>query len=822
VDERFKGNDPPSLPVWQPEESSSLSTAPTRVGPYEIVAPLGAGGMGEVYRARDTRLGREVALKLLPSEFVKDTDRLARFELEAKAVAALAHPNILVLYDFGTDQGVPYATTELLEGETLRQRLKPAALPWRKAVETAVAIADGLAAAHGKGIVHRDLKPDNIFLTSDERVKILDFGLAKVGPLPLVEGSATRSYSPSPTKTGVVLGTAPYMSPEQLRGQPVDARTDFFSFGCVLYEMLSGGRPFTGNTDAELVAAILHEDPPDLTASSKGVPVELQRLVSRCLEKNPEARFQSARDLAFALRSVASNLDLGTTAEARTSRHLRTISGVGTGLVLAGMLVAAVLLLRRDSQSGGGPAPVVSAQGIDSVAVLPFDNLSADVEAGSLGDDITYSLTEALMRVRDLKVRPYTSAARHKGKDIDARSAGRALEVQAVVKGLVNKRDDKLIVIVDVIDIRDQDRPIVTARYEGLARDRLRLQQQIVTELPEKLRLTLTGEQKQDLAKLPTRSLQAHELYVRGRLAWNRRTIDDMKLALDYFDQAIQLDPAFAQAYAGKADCLILLPLFGLGNPKDTFPRAREAALQSLQQDPTIGEAHISLGQVKFMLDWDFPGAEEEFRRGLELKPAYPTGHHWYGIFLINTNRPDAGVSALKRAKQLDSESLIIRSGLATAYTYARSYDDAVAECQAALVKNSNYAVAHSSLGWVLALQRKYAEAITELEAALRLDPDNPDYQSVLAHTYAAVGKTADARGKLQRLRNLSQHGDVSPVYLATIHVALGERDQALAEIERGFREHSPGLLYLLDPLFDPLRNEPRFQKVLADMKLLQ
>jgi tetratricopeptide (TPR) repeat protein len=322
------------------------------------------------------------------------------------------------------------------------------------------------------------------------------------------------------------------------------------------------------------------------------------------------------------------------------------------------------------------------------------------------------------------------------------------------------------------------------------------------------------------LAKLATQNLKAHELYVLGRLAWNRRTAADLKKAIDSFDQAIQLDPKYAQAYAGKADCYVVLPSYARAFPKDAYPKAREAALQALQRDPTLGEAHIALAEVKHRFDRDFPGAESAFRRGLELQPTYPTGRHWYGMFLCSRGRHNAAIAELQKAKQLDPESLIIQCFLAKAYAFARRYDEAAAECRAALAKDRNYAVAHEILGWGLALQHEYDAAIAELEAAYHLDPDRPHREAFLGYAYASAGKTAKARRTLQRLRDLSQHSEVSPVHFAYIHLALGEKDLALAELERGFREPSPPILTLTDPLLDPLRNEPRFQQIRADMQL--
>src|SRR5262245_36732720 len=549
---------------------------------YQIVAPLGKGGMGEVYRAHDTRLGRDVAIKVLPAPFASDFDRLSRFEREARAVAALTHPNILAIHDYGTDQGVTYAATELLEGQTLRERQANGPLPWREAVSIGTAIADGLAAAHARSIIHRDLKPANLFLTRDGRVKILDFGLARMGNAQAPTGAETATFKPSLTESGAIMGTVGYMSPEQVRGESADARSDLFALGCVLYEMVSGIRPFTRPTATETQAALLRDDPPPLAPA--GAPPELDRLIRRCLEKDGAARFQTARELALAIIGLLDNTAATTAKTPKRRMRPGHLVPVAVLIIVAGVVVYLLVRGPADRSPGppAGPAP------IDTVAVLPFAVEGQDPEAGYLGDDITFSLTERLGRYRDLKVRPYSSTSRFKDKP--AAAAGRELGVRAVLVGMIQKRGEALQVRVELIDV-GEDRLLWQKQYDGKADERLVLHRNIVQDIPDQLRFTLTGEQKRDLAKLPTQSTKAHELYVRGRLEWNKRTVEGLERAIRYFQDALASDPNYALAHSGLADCYVLAPGLGICTPGEGYRQAKDAALKALQLDPTLAEA---------------------------------------------------------------------------------------------------------------------------------------------------------------------------------------------------------------------------------------
>jgi serine/threonine-protein kinase len=758
----------------------------TQLGPYQILAPLGTGGMGEVYRARDVRLDREVALKVLPEQFARDPDRLARFEREARAVAALAHPNILVLYDVGAEQGVRYAATELLEGETLRRRLAREPLPWRKVVELAAAVADGLATAHARGIVHRDLKPENLFLLPDERVKILDFGLAKFDAGPLAtEGADTRPYSPTQTQLGAVLGTPAYMAPEQVRGLPADARSDLFALGSVLYEMISGRRPFAGQTDAELAAAILHEDPPSLAGAGPKAPAELERLIRHCLEKNPEARFQSAHDLAFALRALLSDSGVAETPAARSDDKRRR---------------------RRKA--------------IDSLAVLPLVNAGADPEADYVSDGLTESILFTLSRLPRLRVMARSTVFRYKGRDVDPQEVGHALGVQAVLTGRLSLRGDTLSLAVELVDVTDGAQ-LWGEQYRRKLADVLAVQEEIARQITENLRLRLTGAEKKRLGRQPTADTDAYRLYLQGRYCWNKRTEDGLTRGIACFEQAIARDPAYALAHAGLADCYNNLGSYSFGPPREAFPRAKAAALRALELDPDLAEAHVSLGFARYIFDWDWAGAREEFRRALKLNPGYVTAHHWYAWYLLVVGDGDGAWAEMQRARDLDPLSLPINTNLGFCCYYTRQYDRAAEQFHKALEMEPAFAEAHRGLGLTHAEMGQFGKAVAALRKARSLSPASTEIVAQLGYAYALAGKHGEARKVLRELDEQARQRYVSSYDRAVVHGALGEDDQAFTWLEKACEERAYALAWVkIDPVLDRLLPDPRFAGVLTRVGL--
>ena len=627
-------------------------SAGARLGPYEILSPLGAGGMGEVYRARDTRLDRDVAIKVLPEQLAGSAEALSRFEREAKAVAALSHPNILAIHDFGDDHGVRFVVTELLDGETLRARIAQERLAWRKAVEIGIAVADGLAAAHAKGIVHRDLKPENIFLTSSGLVKILDFGLARTDPV-LPEDATSIQTASMRTEAGTVLGTVGYMSPEQVSGEAVDARSDIFSFGCVLYEMIAGRRAFLGKSAGETLASILRDHPPEFAVLGIALLPALERIATRCLDKSRDERFQSARDLAF---------------------HLKEIS--------SGSIGAAV------SSGKHGPA-------IESIAVLPFLNVSGDPDAEYLSDGIAESIIHGLSRLPNLRVMARSTLSRYKGREIDPQAVGEELKVRAVLTGRVFHRGEALVIKTELVDVRDGSQ-IWGENYNRKFADILALEEEISREISGKLRLKVTGEEAQRFTRRATESPEAYRLYLKGLFYWNKRTADGLRKGIELFQEAIEVDPEYALAYAGIAHSYNQLGFYQFLAPRDAFPRAKAAATRALELDAALGEARTVLAVVHFWYDWDWAAAEDEFRRAIAASPDFVHVHHFFGIFLTARESFEEGIREVDRAVELDPLSLPARASRGFCLYLGRRCDESIGELEKILELDPSFA--HGSL----------------------------------------------------------------------------------------------------------------------------
>lgn len=792
----------------------------TRLGPYEIRAPLGVGGMGEVYRARDTRLDRDVAIKILPAAFGADPDRRARFEREAKVVATLTHPNVVVLHDCGNDQGVAFAVMELLEGESLRQRLINGALPWRHAVEIGSAVADGLSAAHAKGIIHRDLKPENLFLTNDGRAKVLDFGLARLDALAAPQGD-TSPYQPAPTQSGTVMGTVGYMSPEQVRGQPVDARSDIFSLGCVLYEMVTGRRPFQRDTAAETQTAILREEAPPLSTAVNRVPPEVERVVRHCMEKGRDKRFQNARDLAFALRAT-----LADSTRVMVQPPMRSRAGVVWGAMLVGLVAAAAIGIaafaqwsghRHDVGNAVPPSPPMPEQAapVSSIAILPFTSDGIDAETAFLSDGITWSLSNSLSQVRRLKVRPFSSVSAYKGKVNEAAAVGKALKVEAIITGSIQKRGSDLVVTMELVDVRD-NHLICSERYNRQFANLLAVQEEIAKDLAAKLRLQLTGEEQKQLVRKPTESLEAFRLHVLGRVEWNKRTESGFKRGIEYFEQALKEDPQFALAWSGIADCYSEGVHYGYLPFKEAMPKAEAAARHAIALDDALAEAHVSLGNV-FDAQWDWRSAEREFKRALELNPNYATGHQWYASHLASVGRLPEAAAEAKLASALDPQSVVMRAFEGCIAWYRHQPDQAIDLCRQALAMDSNFAPARDVLSCAYQTKGMKAEAIAEAHKLIQIQGDSANAAATLAAISAAAGDRDAALKYLEQ----AKRGRLSPVDVAMIHACLGEKEQALTWLEKACAERDIDLDVIdVHPYYDGLRSEPRFQRILEKMGL--
>jgi len=753
----------------------------TRLGAYEVVASIGAGGMGEVYRAHDSRVGRDVAIKVLPTRLSRDVEARVRFDREAKIVAAMSHPNIVALYEFDAEGETPYVVTELLEGETLRSLLSRGPVSWRRAAEMGACIADGLAAAHAKNIVHRDLKPENIFITTDGRVKILDFGLAKSRPRPAPLDDAIpteRLTADEMDDDAIVVGTVGYMSPEQLRGESAAAASDLFSLGCILFECVTGIAPFISRSPVETMSAVLRDDLPEMTTSGRRVPFDLERIIRRCVEKHPHARFQSAGDLAFALRALTSG------PAPRPEHHIAFPKPLAWTALAILVIVAAIIIAVRHVPFDDQPA-------IHSLAVMPFVNASSEQSNEYLSDGITDSLINTLSQIPELSVVSRTSVFRYKGKDVTPPAIARELKVQALLTGRVTQTGSEVIVSPELIDGRT-NRHLWGEEYRTKMSDLPTLQATISRAIADQLRLQLSGKTQQAVAKHYTDDSEAYRLYLEGRYEWNKRTGEAFERALRYFRQAIERDPSYALAYAGLADTYILQSIYSSEPPMKALPLARDAAEKALSLDETLPEAHTSLAYFKMNFDSDLNDAAREFERALALNPNYATARQWYSRCLVEMKRYDDAIREIRRAQALDPLSIVIIAETGGVYSDAGRLNEAIAECRHALDLEPSFALGHYILAGALLKQQKFDEAIRESALAWSLGHD-PRSLVRLGLCYAAAGRMTEARQTLAELEALKQQRFVPSYGISLLMRALGREAEANAALAQAAQEMPPG-----------------------------
>jgi serine/threonine protein kinase/tetratricopeptide (TPR) repeat protein len=774
-----------------------------RLGPYEVLGPLGAGGMGEVYRARDTRLGREVALKVLPDEVSSDRQRLARFQQEARMASALSHPNIITIHDVGDSDGSSFIVMELAEGRTLRALFASGPLPARRLLQVGVQVAEGLAKAHAAGMVHRDLKPENIVVTADGLVKILDFGLARLAPSASSADPHEETTLSRITDPGTVVGTVSYMSPEQASGEPVDFRSDQFALGAILYELATGRGPFQRGTAPETLTAILREEPTPVASLNPQTPPGLARILERCLAKDPSRRYAATLDLARDLREELDRLAVpsGAAVPATGPKRRWPFLLVGAGLVAA--VAAAWLLVRL--------AP--GRRAIDSLAVLPFVNDSGDPGLDYLSDGLTENLINSISQVSNLKVIARSSVFRYKGRDVSPEEVARELKVRGVLVGRVSERGDRLSVSVELVDAAENVH-LWGAQYDRKPSDLLATEEDIAREISENLRPRLTGEERRRLTRGHTEDAEAYRLYLKGRYFWNERTGDGLHRSIDYFRQAIDRDPTYALAYTGLADAYATLGLFyyQFAPPPETFPLAREAAGKALEIDPSLGEAHSSLANVLLFYDWDWATAGQEFRRALELDPADSNARHWYSHYLLALGRFDESLAQAQRAVEQDPISPMMATHLGEHYHLARQDDLAVKQLERALELNPRFPAAHVLLGEAYETQHRYADAEREFLSVEDAFAGTSRVKAALARIHARSGRRGEALRELKELALDRPGRYVAPHDLAWGYAALGDADRAMEWLEKAYAERSSALTYLeIEPLFDPLRGDPRF-----------
>ena len=792
-------------------------TSGTSLGPYQILSLLGAGGMGEVYLAEDSRLGRKVALKLLPAEFTQDADRLRRFTNEAKAASALNHPNILTIYEIGQMEGIHFIAAEYVEGQTLRQHITPAGMELPVALDVAMQVASALAAAHAAGIVHRDIKPENVMLRPDSLVKVLDFGLAKL--------TARQVATPDPdaptmvrdqTQPGIIMGTLAYMSPEQVRGLEVDARSDIFSLGVVAYEMIASRSPFEEATTSDVIAAILRSDPQPLIYYSPTLPAELQRIIGKALRKDREERYQGVKDLLLDLKNLKQELEL----EARLGRPLQPeLSGGQRAESSSGQVLGTTAEGRTDSSSGlrrgAAPRRRPSRKAINSLAVLPLANASADREAEYLSDGISESLINSLSQLPKLRVMARSTVFRYKGREADPITVGDDLNVRAVVTGRVHLVGDRLEIGIELVDTRDGSL-LWGEKFNRRLADIFAVQEEIAQEITEKLRLKLTGEEKKKLQKRHTENTAAYQLYLKGRFHWNKRTPEGFKKGIEYFQQAIEKDPDYALAYAGLADSFNILATYSAIPPREFFSQAKAAAMKALAIDDQLAEAHTSLAYTTQLYDWDLSAAEREFKRAIKLNPNYANAHHWYSVALVVMGRVEECLAEMKRAQELDPLSVIINATAAWLYYHAHQYDRAIEQGLKALEMDAAFSTTHFFLGLAYVQTGRYAEAIAALGKAGARSGGLPVTVAALGHAYAVSGQRDEAIKILDQLIELSKQRYISPYDIARIYAGLGQKEEAFAWLEKAYEERSSSMTYLkVEPQFDDLHSDPRFASLL-------
>jgi eukaryotic-like serine/threonine-protein kinase len=767
---------------------------------YRLVRKLRSSSSGDVYMARDTRLDRIVALKLMAEEFATDAEQAQRFIQEARVASSLSHPNVCVIDEVNeTAEGRLFIAMEYIEGEPLTDKIAGQPLPVSEISDIAAQIADALDDAHSKGIIHGNLKPGNIMLTPRGRAKVLDFGLA----------SAARTVEDA---TGLerTLPLMLYLSPEQILGQPVDHRSDIFSLGVVMYEMATGTSLFEASASVHAIDRINRLDLDALPGYDSRLP--LWQIIRKCLRKDPEQRYRSARELLVELNNLQRESERNATNPPHASSgtiQTRSRRGLRVWLPLA-LVAAAVLggaaLLRATRQS--------PQDRLDSIAVLPFVNQSDDPNAEYLSDGITESLINSLSRLSNLRVTPWSTAFRYKGESVDPQQAGRRLKVDAVLVGRVMRWDDQLIIRTNLVKVADSSQLWGEQFNEGSS-DVFEVQEQIARRISEKLRTKLSGRDDELLAKRPTGNTEAYRLYLRGRFFWNKRTDDGYRRAIEYFEQAIAIDPGYALAYAGLADCYVL----GGGdsaNPTTYMPKARSAAIKALDLDESLAEAHTSLAKINHSYDWDFQGAEREFKRAIQLNPNYPTARQWYGVFLSAMGRHDEAIFHRKRAQELDPTSLSINTGLGRAYYWARRYDEAIEQCREAHQLEPSYVDTHWSIGLCYEQKGMFEQAIAEFQDAVTLSNGRPTLLGALGHAYAKAGKLNDAQKKVDELNRASEQRYVSAYPIALIHVALGQKERAFEMLEKAYQERDEMITHLgVDPRLDELRGDPRFQDLL-------
>jgi eukaryotic-like serine/threonine-protein kinase len=784
-------------------------TSGTKLGAYTLVGPLGAGGMGVVYRARDERLGREVAVKLVPSELLNDEVASRRFHQEARTLSSLSHPNIATLFEFDSDQGVEFLVMELVSGVSLRQKLAAGALPLKELLALGSQIAQGLAAAHEANIVHRDLKPENIMVTPQGHLKILDFGLAKWIPASAEKNlGATASYV---TGTGVVSGTLPYMAPEQLRGEATDVRVDVHAAGAVLYEMATGRPPFE-QRGALLVEAILNREPPAPSAVNPRLPPALDGIVLKALDKDPGRRYQSAREMAVDLERLSAGVTRPLPSS--TARALRRWQSVLLLMAVLGLLLAGVRLGTRPGASRGAGGTV------RSLAVLPLTNLSGDPQQQYFADGMTDELTTEMSRIHALRVVSRTSAMQYKDAHKTVSQIARELNVDAIIEGSVMRSGDRVRITAQLIHGAD-DAHLWAESYDHDLRDVITMQRQVARDVARQIEVALSPEERTRFSTTRPIDAEAHEKYLLGRYHVAKATEKDLRRAIGYFNEAIAKDPNYAVAYAGLSDAYTAMRSVYL-EPHEVMPKAKAAALKALQLDESLAEAHVSLGGVFMFYDFDWSSAERELQRAIVLNPNLAAAHDYYALYFAARKQPDRAIPEILRACQLDPLSPVLLSDAAWVYYLAGRYDDSAKESLRAIELDPNFGPSYTFLGLAYEKQGDLPKAISTLEKAIKLD-DTPTSFEMLGGAYATAGQPEKARQIAAQLVERSKHHYVCPYEVATIFAGLNDSRSAFEWLRKAQEDRADCIPWVAaDQKLESLRKDPRFQQIVRAVGLPQ
>ena len=783
------------------------------LGHYRILEKIGAGGMGEVYRARDERLGREVAVKVLPPSLVPDESVRKRLRKEAQALSKLNHPNIEILFELGSKDGAEFLVVEYVPGVTLSDRLAQGPMPEREIARLGVQLANGLAAAHSQGIVHCDLKPSNLRTTPDGRLKILDFGIAK--SLRVTRESSKHNVTTESTTGGQgVVGTLPYMAPEQLRSEPADARSDLYSAGAVLYEMATGQRAFRDGVAPRLTDAILHQAAVPPRAVNASISPELERIILKCLQKEPENRYQSAAELEVDLRQLATIEVPRSGTAVRRLPIWRRHPGVATALAVVLSAIVVGLSVGRwweQQASRSGPGR------IQSLAVLPLQNLSGDLQKDYFADGMTDLLITDLSQISALRVISRTTTMQYKGTRKPLPQIARELSVDAVIEGSVLSSGNRIRITAQLIQ-GSTDKHLWAQSYERDGRDVLKLQGDVASAIADEIRIAVTQQERARLTHAPPVIPAAYDAYLKGRYHWHKGTEQERQQARQYFEQAAQIDPNYASAYAGLADyywSTDALP------PRVAMPQAKQYALKALEIDPTLAEAHTSLGAVRFLGDWNWPEAEGQFKRALELSPGDVEAHRIYSAYLSAMGRGEEALAEARRAQELDPLSIPAQVTAGWTFYYARRYDQAVEQCGKMVDREPDFANAHDCLGLSYLAKKMYEKAIAECQRAVNLSGNDLNRAVGLARAQALAGNQAAARKALNELSARTRRSYVPASLFAQIHLGLGEKKQGLAWLETAYADRDQYLTRLkVEPAFDSVRSDPAFQDLMRRLGL--